>query len=246
MEHLLKKIARCKHIDNCLSNSDDKHPCFKIVQSQNETDITQFQVPEPWSGHIDKSRILFLSSNPSIGAKGDYPLYDSSDHYLNDYFTNRFNGGTKQWIKEGTHELGLDGEYTNIKFWSAVKARAREIVGREVLPGEDYTLTELVHFKSKDEIGVKEALSFCGQEYLEDILSVSPAKIIVVLGALAKKSIRGLYTEIGSNNVDGPVEIAGTIRMMAFLPHPNAREDRTFAKVLSDTEQESLKQYAVE
>ncbi|MDB4223366.1 hypothetical protein N9850_06310 [Granulosicoccus sp.] len=196
MEQLLKNISRCKHMDSCLTHSDDKHPCFKIVQSQNESGITQFQVPEPWSGRIDQSRILFISSNPSIGPKGDFPCNDASDEYLIDYFTNRFGGGAKQWIRDGTHDLGPDGKYSNVKFWSSIKSRAKELIDGKVVPGEDYTLTEVVHCKSKKEIGVEEALNFCSQEYLEDVLSVSSAKVIVVLGAHATQSFCTLFSEV--------------------------------------------------
>lgn len=244
MEYLLKKISRCKHIEKCITNNDHQHPCYKIVQSQNESDLTQFQVPEPWSGRIEKSKILFISSNPSIGSNDHFPVSSASDEYLIEYFSSRFDGKTNSWTRNGTHELGSNNEYTNVAFWSAIKNRAKEILGKNVVPGEDYTLTEVVHCKSRDEVGVAEASKFCSDEYLDDILLISPASVIVVIGSPAALLIRAKLYEPNDENLIGPLELAGTHRMVAFLPHPNAWEQKTFANVLSSTELDKLREFA--
>jgi len=63
---LLLKVARCPNVERCL-NGEVGHCCSKIVLSQGKESTSEFQSPEPWSGHLSVAPILFLSSNPSIG-----------------------------------------------------------------------------------------------------------------------------------------------------------------------------------
>jgi hypothetical protein len=71
-----KQIARCPVMVKCLSSRDPSSPCASVVlwQWQRLTNLAPddrirhwkdwHQLPEPWAGHLDQARILFVSSNP--------------------------------------------------------------------------------------------------------------------------------------------------------------------------------------
>lgn len=61
---LLDEIVNCPHAQQCLGDSAAENLCRTIVEYQNTLSLQKFQVPEPWSGEIEKAPILFLSSNP--------------------------------------------------------------------------------------------------------------------------------------------------------------------------------------
>jgi hypothetical protein len=139
----------------------------------------------------------------------------------------------KIWIKDGSYPLMRDGTHwpRGTAFWQAVRARASEILERGALPGDDYALTEVVHCKSEREQGVHDALELCVNRYLGRVLSVAGAPIIVVLGEIAKQAIAGhlgIPTPV-AGTVHGPVKLGDRERLVAFLPHPNARLPRRFA-----------------
>lgn len=147
---LLHEIARCPVVDLCLRDRSAKHPCREIVLSQSSASLNEHQVPEPWSGHLEQAPILFLSSNPSISLAEAYPGWSWPDELIQDYFANRFGGGNTPWITQGTKSLQHDGTYSGaVAFWAAVRQRAMELLERDVVPGTDYALTEIVHCKSQ-------------------------------------------------------------------------------------------------
>ncbi|MCF3607522.1 hypothetical protein L2E81_13290 [Planktothrix agardhii 1033] len=62
--------------------------------------------------------------------------------------------------------MQTDGTYSRVtQFWAAVRKRAIELLQRDVIPGFDYALTEIVHCKSHHEIGVEQAQEQCVQAY---------------------------------------------------------------------------------
>jgi hypothetical protein len=239
---LLHEIAHCPHARFCRENPAAEHPCSEIVDYQRSLNLDKFQVPEPWSGHIEKAPILFLSSNPSIGAGGNYPNWSWSDDDMEDYFSYRFGGGRKEWIVNGTKSLLMDGTYSHaVKFWAAVRQRAMELFERDVLPGIDYALTEIVHCKSHKEIGVERAQNKCVKAYLLRTLELAGAKVIVVLGVGARKAIQSQFNIPEKISVSEAIKIGSSERFFAFLPHPNARSYRSFSKCFKDDELEKLR-----
>ncbi len=235
----LHEITHCSNIQHCYDTQQGSHPCSKIISLQRSYPHTldQHQVPEPWSGDIEHAPILFLSSNPSIdenpsiGERAEFPLWSWSDEWMADYFTHRYKGGRKQWIKNGTHYLQQNGSYSrkSVQFWSSVRKRAQELLGEDVDDGVDYALTEVVHCKSKGEVGVPEALQKCAKLYLQPVVALSGAKVIVVLGTLAEKAVRDEFL-IPNGSMVGPLPIGKRQRYIVFLPHPNAHVPRTFEK----------------
>ena len=82
--HLIE-IARCSNFESCVGTA-----CEKIVGFQQETIR---QIPEPWSGDILKSKILFVSSNPSLDSTEKYPTSEWDNERIFDFFHNRFSKG---------------------------------------------------------------------------------------------------------------------------------------------------------
>ena len=72
-----------------------KTDCREIIETQRARGLDRFQLPEPWSGHIEQARVLFISSNPSIGEGSiddgrDYPRRWWADNDISRYFDERF------------------------------------------------------------------------------------------------------------------------------------------------------------
>ncbi len=184
---LLVEIARCPIATEIRAGSlASSLCCQKIVGLQKNN--TSFQLPEPWSGRIDQARILFVSSNPSIDPAEHYPDPSWESDSIIHFFQHRFdrNGCVKQ-----LKALRRDGTCTRVvNYWTHARARTSEILEKErkkIVPGDDFALTEVVHCKSPMGAGVKEAREFCSGRYLERVLSVSAARVLIVYGDHAKK-----------------------------------------------------------
>lgn len=244
MKTLLQEITRCPHVQFCIQNPLVQHPCRKIVFSQSFSHLNEYQVPEPWSGNIEQAPILFLSSNPSISTIEDYPQWSWSDDSIDDYFNNRFGGGHKAWIVNGTKTLQRDGTYSrSIHFCREIRQRACELLERNATPGVDYALTEIVHCKSRNEIGVKQGQKQCVPTYLRRVLEIASARVIVVLGVHAKQAIKSEFKIPPSVSFWRLTTMDGRERSIAFLPHPSARSVRSFAKCFSSDEVENLRAF---
>jgi hypothetical protein len=86
-----------------------------------------------------------------------------------------------------------------------------------ITPGLDFALTEVVHCKSRN----KEAQGFCSQRYLDQILCVSAAKVIVVFGQSAKDVVVNQLSRSMRPLSDGGRNLfAQEQRMIVFLAHP--------------------------
>jgi hypothetical protein len=241
---LLNEIVHCPHAQECREDLAAENPCRTIVDYQNLLNSEKFQVPEPWSGQIEQAPILFLSSNPSIGSDEVYPTWDWPYSEVHEYFNYRFGGGRKDWIIDGTKSLLIDGKYGgSTQFWAAVRQRAIELLQRDVRPGIDYALTEIVHCKSHAEIGVEQAQEQCVQAYLLRVLDLAGARVIVVLGARARQVIQSRFNISTETSLSEPIEIGHRKRLFAFLPHPNARSYRSFVKCFQIDELENLRAF---
>lgn len=215
------------------------------------------QLPEPWQGHLEAASILFISSNPSISGSVTVPPpppaaeatefvgktvaeHPSIRHlgqgpkwlWEDDELVDRYEASFDLYIKGGIASRRPDGtvmRYT--AFWAAVKKRAQELIPeRRVRPGWDYALTEVVRCKSRQERGVPEAAAVCPSRYLERTLELSAARVFVVLGRWARQTVARQMGLSAGGDLQGPLLIGGRERLVAFLPHPNAHEPRSFAK----------------
>jgi hypothetical protein len=201
------------------------------MQTRSLQSYDEFQLPEPWTGEIDRAPILFVGSNPSIGddthslgATPDAEVWDSH-HFV-------FGGGAKQYTFDGKYTTLPNGERGRraVATWAGVRKRAEELIpDRPVVPGIDYALTEVVHCKSRSEIGVVRAMDECTKRHFETVMSVAAASVVVALGK-ARDRMRALYG-IPKDKLLAQAVIGGRPRLVAFLGHPTGPEVRTFAAV---------------
>ena len=107
LQQLLDQIAHCPIAAACLAG-DHGHPCYPIVASQAAA-AGSFQVPEPWSGHLESAPILFLSSNPSLGTDELYPTASWPAARVADFFVARFEQREQPWVDTHMRALRMDG-----------------------------------------------------------------------------------------------------------------------------------------
>lgn len=237
---LLLSIARCDLLSACLDRRVPAPPCTEIIHYQQDggapLPYPRRQVPEPWTGHLAEARLLFLASNPSISWEEKYPLGSDSDELILDFFYSRFDDRRPNpWVRNGNKFLQTDGTYSHgARFWSSVKRRAEEAYGREVRPGVDYALSEVVHCKSTEEIGVLEAADQCSRRYLRSLLGLSGARVVIVLGTTAAEVLHRRIA-LRQYRPEWPaawVDDRRPDRLFLFQPHPNARKVRQLAQTL--------------
>ena len=211
-DELLLAIVRCPEVSK--ARAEAGHPCAGIVGLQT---ADAFQAPEPWRGHIDTAPILFLSSNPSIGGSYNFPPASWADDHIVDYYRRSFD-------QDAGH---IDeSEYNKVPFWRQVKGLATEILGRSAVPGVDFALTELVHCKSTGERGVAKAHLTCAGRWLDLVLGVSGASVVVLLGRQARDHCVARWHLDKGRRVHYRVGTPGRERTVVILPHPNARGKR--------------------
>ena len=228
MQHdeLLLAIAHCPELAKARAGAPIS--CSKIASVQPGD---AYHVPEPWSGRIDTAPILFLSSNPSISENEDYPTPRWTDARTVDFFQRRFD-----------RDAGYSYEaFRKVRFWTSVRRRAEEIIGREAIPGKDFALTELVHCKSRGEQGVPEALPTCSERWLLPVMRRTAAKIVILLGSQARDACTLLWQLESRQSVHFDVPIAGQHRAIIILPHPNAFKKKTLEANTSASERQRLR-----
>jgi uracil-DNA glycosylase len=97
---------------------------------------------------------------------------------------------------------------------------------REVRPGVDYALTEVVHCKSRDEAGVASAVTVCAPLYLRRVIALSPARLIVVLGGHARNAVRRTFNYPDPGRISRPLRVGRRDLRFVFLAHPSAGRTR--------------------
>lgn len=217
---LAKSICACTEVG--LALTDKNHPCHKVVMTQQDMiqgDESMRQRPEPWIGNLENSKVLFISSNPSISddpdvsIREDFPTYGTAEDVAAQFFVERFvpkDGVPHATFNYEGHANFLyrsnDGKYRGkgnssakpIETWQGVYERAKEILGDSCDPSENYALTEVVKCKSKAEKGVKEASAKCIDQWMHKVLEISPAKLVVVVGAPARNNFAHKLADLGS------------------------------------------------
>ena len=222
---LLLSINRCSQIREARNSST--HPCSVIVGLQ---PADAFQAPEPWRGHIESAPILFISSNPSIDGVETFPPRNWPDEMIVSYYRDCFD-----LEYTGPHPID-QRTYNSVRFWTSVRARASEILGRPAVQGTDFALTEVVHCKSRSETGVAEALSKCAEAWLDSVANQSPARVLVVLGERAKSICTDFWGLSTGRKVHFSISIGGRNRAVVFLPHPSAYTKKTLEHHASEAE----------
>ncbi len=231
---LLLRIARCPRMQWCLDHPELKDPCAEVVHSQRVL-RADHQVPEAWNGSLETAPILFVSSNPGYDPDEHYPTLSWSASRIIDFFVNRFHSDERYVQNDLLHRL-RDLSFVHArkanKYWPFVRQRAAELLNlpKNVLPvpGKDYVLTEVVHCKSNSEKGVRSAMQTCADEYLEAVVALSEAKVIVCLGAVAAEEAHAIFRVPYKSTCYRADQIGGRLRYFTHRPHSNSRGHRTF------------------
>ena len=229
--HLIS-VAKCPIFLNSCNT-----PCEKIVAYQHTHNKTLKQIPEPWNGDIENAKILFISSNPSIDFNEHYPTSAWTEDQVADFFVNRFSK-QKRYVKNYLYPLQTNGSYlsTNkwVRYWAAIRKLSKTLLDKEnIEPGFDYAITEVVRCKSHKEIGVNEAMNTCSERFLLETLSLSNAKVFVVVGKKAKQALEERFqVEIPEASYK-KIKINEVERMILSIPHPNARGEKSLEKLFS-------------
>jgi hypothetical protein len=240
-------VARCAQVPR--ARLDPAHPCRRIVTLQSD-EPAEWQVPEGWAGNLTESRIVFLSSNPSISDAGhyenplhaeDYPRGSWDDDAIAEFAVHRFGDGDTSPATLDGRLRRMDGQLSpgRVRFWLMVRARAAELIP-DARPDRHYAMTEVVHCKSRQEIGVAEAATRCVETHLDPILAMSPAPLVVVLGAKTRDRITDMWdlsagfgtkAAIGDECRNIAIRTIGsTERVVAYLWHPTGMTaPKTFA-----------------
>ncbi len=234
-EKLLIEIARCDNFLHC-KNTD----CEKIVEFQKQTDK---QLPEPWNGDIENSKILFVSSNPSINENEVYPLANWKDSDIIDFFQNRFSV-SKGYVRNFLYPKHKNGYAENwVRYWGFIRSISRKLLGRKnVVPGIDYSLMEIVRCKSHNEYGVNEALDICAEKYLNRTLALSKAKVIVAIGDKSRDILRQKLNIDFKENSHIEKVVGGINRIIFSTPHSNARKKRNLEAIISSDSIDYIKE----
>lgn len=259
---LAQAICSCPEVQNALENED--HPCRKVVLTQTNIarkDTDMRQRPEPWIGNLEKARILFISSNPSISdhediqIREDFPTYGMSERNAAEFFIKRFDNSVNPPHATFNYPGYVDFLYRSndgvfrgkgnstdksIETWKGIFERAKEILGPECNPNENYALTEVVKCKSKKEEGVKDASDKCIEKWMSSVLQIAKSRIVIVVGAPARDNfahkIKELGSEFGANSKRYPElgqrgrairdiklsNFGGTARIYVFNWHPTS------------------------
>jgi hypothetical protein len=214
-------IASCREVS--LALNDSSHPCHKVVDWQAKqwgTPLLQIENsrmhrPEAWTGDIVNAPILFLSSNPSFDSEENYPNWDLGEwpiEKIEKFSTRRFTSQIERGygasdglpMKQIDRTIGKNGELLHkVTYWNWARNMVAYISGKEITEisaHSNYAMTEIVHCKSKNEKGVKQARLKCKETYLERILEVSKAKLIIVSGKHACEDIKTIFPGKFPNN----------------------------------------------
>ena len=227
-------ICRCPNVD--LAMNDHLHPCHEVVSVQKGTN--EFQLPEPWTGDLDGSRLLIFASNPSIDESEAYPTSNWRDEGILNFFRNRFDE-EYGWTKGGLHVLQKDRvnfAERVVRYWAEVKRQASRIYDFEARAGVDYTLTEVVHCKSRGRKGVSSASSTCGNLWLNRILDASGSRVLLILGDEAGEMLGQLLELDKTRILHRSVMCGSELRWVLFVPAPGSSKTRDIEKILNPSD----------
>lgn len=210
------EINSCVEVSKALA--DTTHPCHQIVDWQSKQWSPQvLQIansrmhrPEAWTGDIENAPILFLSSNPSFDLEENYPDWNLEEwpiENVEEFSVNRFTSDLTRGFgaSDGLtstkidRTIGKNGELLHkVTYWGWARKMAAYIHGKEptqVSAHTDYAMSEIVHCKSVKEIGVRNARAKCKDKFLERILKISKAELIIISGKHACEDIKAVYPE---------------------------------------------------
>ncbi|MFN2927496.1 uracil-DNA glycosylase family protein [Lachnospiraceae bacterium YH-ros2228] len=203
-KNLMMSISNCDEVER--AKEDSNHPCYKIVHYQYiENQRKVFQHPEPWNGNIEKAAVLFVGSNPSIDFDEDYPTDEWCDNDIYKFHYDRFSVSNDYYQKNKN----------KVKFWQCMRKIASWLLEKSLIDDSldaSICATEIVHCKSKKEIGVRESCYKCTKKWMTKVLSNYKGTYIVVLGKTAEPRFKRI--------VSGNAEYFKNKKII-YAPHPS-------------------------
>jgi hypothetical protein len=213
---LASRISSCSNFLDVLDGKMNE--CAKVVNWQVDAHIgkpvraevrrSTFHRPEPWAGNLSFAPIMFLSSNPSFDPRENFPTLDWEDKDAADFFMNRFSERTDRGYGaiDGPTKTSQDrailknGAMTGrVKTWYTLRSRAASLLEKSIddtRAANDYVMSEVVHCKSRKEVGVFDALPACVSKWFLPILEASGAKLIIVSGEPAGRAVKQAIAQV--------------------------------------------------
>lgn len=179
-----------------------------------------------WGPRLDPYR---GSGRPDDPHSLDEITASSSDAEIVRSFEDAFDDGPWPGIAQGIYLRARDGKRGKyVRYWGWARSVAEELLRRTPRPGRDYALTELVHCGSRHEVGVWKAVAECVPRYFDRVMSASPARVVLVVGAVARDIVRATHPELrpSDGNLTTGV-LGGRDRLVAYMPHPSAFGPKT-------------------
>lgn len=207
-------IAKCSELS--VAFGDRQRPCHEVVRHQESLAGGYRHVPEAWAGDLERARILFVSSNPSISTPEtpsvgeDYPLGGFEDLNLEHpdwpedrliaFQTQRLDQNRpRPFVNSRAQFLCHDHEYRGAdkasatkksqSYWKNAFDQASDLLGPGFDLSHDLCMTEIVHCKSKAESGAVKAAPLCAQRFFHRILDISTARLVVIVGRIAREIV---------------------------------------------------------
>ena len=222
IEELAKQVSRCPNFVEVVNGGANS--CEEVINSQikehspNPISVVEkrkvFHTPEPWAGNLTTAKIMFLSSNPSIDPNEIFPNLSWSETEALDFSLNRFSNdpNRKYGATEGSNIKDFDRTILTtgispkrVRTWRDLRNRAAVLLEKEpeqTSATSDYVMTEVVHCKSKKEVGVSSALSTCVSKWFEPMLTLSAAKLIIVSGDRAGVAVKTALSKLSKGEVE--------------------------------------------
>jgi hypothetical protein len=171
--------------------------------------------------------------HPSLHRGLSAPKWDWTDEQIIDRFSSAFDVFMSPDGTANVLEMGQPDK--PVRYWQAIRRLADHLYSRPTRPGLDYALTKAVRCGSPREIGVDRAATECVPRYLRDTLAASPARVICVVGHVARMAIRSAYSYPDAPQISEPMKIEGRERLLVFVSAPNAREGKlAYPKTVPD------------
>ena len=214
-ESLAFEISSCDEINSALI--DSAHPCHQVVSWQKDKWNLKIQSiqdspmhrPEAWTGDLTKAPIIFISSNPSFNSEENFPnwrenqwvkskILDFALNRFSDNFAREYGATQSSTLKNCDKTIEKNGKLSKnrVRYWSWVRRLVSFVLDKseaEVSAIDDYVMTEIVHCKSEYEKGVISARKKCKDKYLERIITISPARLIFVVGKNAALDMDAIF-----------------------------------------------------
>jgi hypothetical protein len=109
-----------------------------------------------------------------------------------------------------------------------IRNRAAELLD-DADPARNYVMTEVVHCKSRGNIGAVRAAGTCAARFLDEIMALTAAPIVVVIGKVAQRVIRASFPQLpDAPQIHPQVELGGLPRTFLFIGQPGSNQPRIF------------------